>query len=68
MALGVSIAHKVSSEIVALHFTSVNKIKCELPGCPQKGCFLYTGLPKEYKSKTMLFKNCFTSDKLHKFL
>lgn len=68
MASGVSRAHKVSTEIVALHFASVNKIRYELPVCPQGGCFLYTGLPTEYKSKTILFKNYFLSDKLHKFI
>lgn len=68
MAQGVSRAHKESNEFVALNCSSVNKMRYELPACSQKGCFLYTGLPTEYKSKIMLFKNCFISDKLRKFL
>lgn len=68
MASGVSRAHKASSEIVAPHFASVNKIRYEMPVCPQKGCFLYTGLPTEHKRKAMLFKNCFLSDKSRRFL
>lgn len=68
MASGVSRAHKVSTEIVVLHFTSVSKIRYELPMCSQKGFFFYTGLPTEYKNKTVLLKNCFISDKLHNLL
>lgn len=68
MASGVSRAHKASSEIVVPHFTSVNKIKYEMPVCPPKGCFLYKGLPTERKCKAMLFKNSFLSDKSHRFL
>lgn len=63
MASGLSRAHKGSTKIVVLHFTSVNKIRYELPICSQKGCFLHAGLPTEYKNKTVIFKNCFMTDK-----